>query len=96
MARVKRAKAKSPTTRIEVCFFALSFSRRRFAMLVLTRKPGEKIHIGTGILITVAHVKGNKVRIGIEAPADVPVLRGELSDFLATQAPESRSLEEAS
>lgn len=47
-------------------------------MLVLTRKPQEKIRIGDGITITVIKTKGQGVRLGIEAPADVPVLRGEL------------------
>ena len=36
-------------------------------MLVLTRKPGEKIHIGSNIILTVTHVQGNKVRLGIES-----------------------------
>ena len=47
-------------------------------MLVLTRKPGEKIHVGSDITITVLEIKGNKIRIGIEAPDDVTVLRAEL------------------
>ena len=48
-------------------------------MLVLTRKPGEKVLIGTGINVTVAEVKGNKVRLGFEAPDDVRILRAELA-----------------
>lgn len=48
-------------------------------MLVLTRKPGEKIHIGSDIIITVLEVKANKIRIGIAAPDDVTVLRAELT-----------------
>ena len=52
-------------------------------MLVLTRKPGEKIHIGTGITITVVEVKGGKIRLGIEAPDDVPVFRAEIYDLMA-------------
>jgi carbon storage regulator len=48
-------------------------------MLVLTRKYQEKIHIGDGITITVLHTKGKAVRLGIEAPAEVPVIRGELA-----------------
>ena len=52
-------------------------------MLVLTRKPGEKIHIGSGITITVVEVKGNKIRLGIDAPEDVPIFRAELNNFLA-------------
>ena len=48
-------------------------------MLVLTRKYQEKIRIGDNITITVLRTKGKAVRLGIEAPADVPVIRGELS-----------------
>lgn len=47
-------------------------------MLVLSRKPNEKVVIDGGITITVAEVNGGRVRIGIEAPADVTILRGEL------------------
>ena len=50
-------------------------------MLVLTRKPQEQIRIGNGITITVLRVKGNTVRIGIDAPRDVRVVRGELPEF---------------
>jgi carbon storage regulator len=48
-------------------------------MLVLTRKYQEKIRIGDNITITVLRTKGKAVRLGIEAPSDVPVIRGELS-----------------
>jgi carbon storage regulator CsrA len=51
-------------------------------MLVLTRKPGEKIVIGNGITVKVVEVQGNRVRIGIGAPDDVRVLRGELAFWL--------------
>ena len=47
-------------------------------MLVLSRKVGEKIHVGPDVTVTVVRVAGDKVRIGIEAPDDVQVLRGEL------------------
>jgi len=47
-------------------------------MLVLSRKPGEKVIIGDGITLTVVEVKGNRVRIGIDAPDDVRILRAEL------------------
>ena len=52
-------------------------------MLVLTRKLQEKIRIGNDITITVLRVKGNSVRIGVEAPRDVRVIRGELARFEA-------------
>jgi carbon storage regulator len=48
-------------------------------MLVLTRKAGEKLVIGESITVTVLEVIGNRVRLGLEAPADVPILRSELA-----------------
>lgn len=48
-------------------------------MLVLSRKPNEKILIGKDITLTVVRLVGNKVRLGIEAPAEVRVLRAELA-----------------
>jgi carbon storage regulator len=47
-------------------------------MLVLSRKAGEKIVINGNITISVVSVIGNRVKLGIEAPDDVPILRGEL------------------
>jgi carbon storage regulator CsrA len=49
-------------------------------MLVLTRKVNEEILIGDNIRITLVRIKGNSVRIGIAAPRDVRVVRGELRD----------------
>jgi len=47
-------------------------------MLVLSRKRSERIVIGSSILITVVKVDGNQVRLGIEAPDTLPILRAEL------------------
>jgi carbon storage regulator len=47
-------------------------------MLVLSRKLGERIFIGEHIVITVADIGRGKIRLGIEAPKDVPVWREEL------------------
>jgi carbon storage regulator len=47
-------------------------------MLVVSRKPGEKVVIGSDIVVTIIEAKGNRVRIGISVPEDVPVFRGEL------------------
>ncbi len=47
-------------------------------MLVLTRKTREQIQIGENVVITILKVKGQTVRVGIEAPRDVRVLRSEL------------------
>jgi carbon storage regulator len=50
-------------------------------MLVLTRKIGESIVIDGGITVTVNRIAGNRVTLGIEAPASRRVLRGELKQF---------------
>ena len=47
-------------------------------MLVLRRKADQSIHIGDEIRITVVRIRGNRVKLGIEAPGEVSVLRGEL------------------
>ena len=47
-------------------------------MLVLTRKPGERIVIDDRITVTVLEVQGNQIRLGIEAPKEIPVMREEL------------------
>ena len=47
-------------------------------MLVLSRTPGEKIHIGDDITIVITRVQGNRVGVGIEAPKDVNIRRDEL------------------
>jgi len=49
-------------------------------MLVLSRKPNESICIGDNIKITITEVGRNRVRVGIEAPDDVIIKRGELKD----------------
>ena len=47
-------------------------------MLVLTRKPGERIVIDDRITVTVLEVQGNRIRLGVEAPKEIPVMREEL------------------
>lgn len=49
-------------------------------MLVVTRKLGEVVCIGDNIKITIVQIKGHSVRIGVEAPRDVTVLREELHE----------------
>ncbi len=61
-------------------------------MLVLSRKEGERISIGDNITLIVSKVSGNRVTIGIEAPRDVKVVRGELQlQSLTEIEPESNS-----
>jgi carbon storage regulator len=52
---------------------------RERPMLVLSRKLGEKIVIGDNIVITVVKIDRNQIRIGIEAPQNVPVYREEIA-----------------
>ena len=47
-------------------------------MLVLSRKETQRIRLGDSIVVTIVKISGDKVRVGIEAPADVLVLRDEL------------------
>lgn len=47
-------------------------------MLIVTRKTQQKIKIGEDVVITITSIKGKSVQVGVEAPRDVPVLRGEL------------------
>lgn len=49
-------------------------------MLVLTRGKNEAIRIGDDISVVVVDIRGDKVRLGIEAPKDVPVHRSEVYD----------------
>ena len=49
-------------------------------MLVLSRKAGERIWIGDDISVTVVRITGGGVRIGIEAPHEMPVVREELKE----------------
>ena len=55
-------------------------------MLVLSRKRNEQIVIGENIIVTVVDVRGDKVRLGIEAPAQVPVHRQEVYDAIRRNA----------
>jgi len=54
-------------------------------MLVLTRKPGERLMIGDNIVLTVVEVKGDNIRIGIDAPREVKVYRGEIYDAIVAE-----------
>jgi carbon storage regulator CsrA len=50
-------------------------------MLVLSRKQDQAIFIGDKVKITIVRVQGNSIRLGIEAPEDVRILRGELTEW---------------
>jgi carbon storage regulator len=63
-------------------------------MLVLTRKSGQSIMIGDDIEVRVLSSNGTKVRLGIQAPADVTVHRTEIYLEIQTQAGESAGSEQ--
>ena len=55
-------------------------------MLVLTRKKEERICIGQNVTLTIVQVRNGSVKIGIEAPAEVRILRGELVESAGEEA----------
>ncbi len=54
-------------------------------MLVLTRKSGEAINVGDEITVTVLEIRGNQVRLGIQAPLSVTIHRRELYDKIRSE-----------
>lgn len=62
-------------------------------MLVLSRKPNESIKIGDNIELKIIEVKGDAVRIGIEAPKSVDILRGELVQSISETNTESITID---
>ena len=62
-------------------------------MLVLSRKKNERIVIGENVVITVVEVRGDRVRLGIEAPQEVPIHRSEVHDAI-TKEQQSNSKDE--
>jgi len=59
-------------------FLRLASFRENFVMLILTRRIGEALIVGDDVNITVLGIKGNQVRLGINAPKDVSVHREEI------------------
>jgi carbon storage regulator len=59
-------------------------------MLVLSRKAGERIYIGQDVVVTVTEIDRGKVRLGIDAPNSVPILREEI--LFPQASPEERQV----
>jgi carbon storage regulator len=71
-------------------------------MLILSRRPGESLTIGDDITITVVSINGNQIRLGINAPREVRVLRDEIykairdeNEAAATTHEQKRRMEDA-
>ena len=60
-------------------------------MLVLSRELDESIVIGDNIVVTIVDIRGDKVRLGIEAPAEVPVHRQEVYEAIQRENPQQSS-----
>ena len=61
---------------------ATIFSLKEPAMLVLSRHRDESIMIGDNVVITIVDIRGDKVRLGIDAPQEIPVHRQEVYDAI--------------
>ncbi len=64
-------------------------------MLILTRRAGETVMIGNDVTITVLGVKGNQVRIGINAPKDIAVHREEIYERIQKEKAGASSTDSA-
>ncbi len=68
-------------------------------MLVLSRKVGERIHVGENIVLEIRRIAGNRVTLALDAPRDVRILRGELEqaarEFRAEETPDTNAPESA-
>ena len=65
-------------------------------MLVLSRKESQRIRLGDSIVVTIVKISGDKVRVGIDAPTNVLVLRDELEAHSSAIEPSTTTLKSAS
>jgi carbon storage regulator len=63
-------------------------------MLVLSRQRDQSIMIGENIVITIVDIRGDKVRLGIDAPIEIPVHRQEVFDAIQREAAEAAEAEQ--
>ena len=61
-------------------------------MLVLSRHRDESIMIGDDVMITIVDIRGDKVRLGIDAPSEIPVHRQEVYDAIKRENQKAREL----
>lgn len=58
-------------------------------MLALTRRVGERIVIGDNVVITIVDIKGDSIRLAIDAPREIKIYRGEIFDAIAAENKEA-------
>jgi carbon storage regulator len=63
-------------------------------MLVLSRKVGERVMVGDKVVVTVVRIGPNAVRLGIEAPKEMNIVRDELCDYDGAVVPEAKPRED--
>jgi carbon storage regulator len=66
-------------------------AQKELAMLILTRRVGETVVIGNDVTVTVLGVKGNQVRLGVNAPREVAVHREEIFERIKREQAEDKS-----
>lgn len=64
-------------------------------MLALTRKVGEQIIIGDNIVITIVDIRGDSIRVALEAPKEIKIYRGEIYQAIAAENRQAAVLEQA-
>mgnify|MGYP006098354765 CR=1 FL=1 len=62
-------------------------------MLILTRRVGESLIIGDDIVINILGVKGNQIRIGVNAPKEISVHREEIYNRIQAEKPDDKSID---
>ena len=62
-------------------------------MLILTRRVGESLIIGDNIVINILGVKGNQIRIGVNAPKEISVHREEIYNRIQAEKPDDKSID---